>query len=201
MEGACGACGTSAARVVRAACGSTLDCLMMEHQQQEENPLSPPKDKPDGQDLVLVAQRPRLKQREHEAREGQGAEGEEDGARRSVESDCLRQDNSQTRVDSTMPLSTSTPVPRMEMPLKKNRSPGCLRTQYLSNLGIWADNQAKQLTSSPRTEARYRRNVGYALLFLSSGCVVFWCFLGLGVFTLLYQSERNRKDRYIFILI
>ena len=189
-------CGTSVARVVRAARGSTLN-LMMHQKQQDEDPLSLPEDKLDEKHLVLVAKSTRLKQREHEAREG--ASEEEEDSRRSVEDDCLPQDNGRTRVDS-VPLSTSTPFPRAEMHTKKIRSPDHFRTQYLSNLGIWADNQAKQLTSAPRTEARYRRNVGYACL--RSSCFLF--LLGLRRHHSAVQLNRNvlrSNDYYIFILI
>lgn len=133
--------------------------------QQEVDPLSLPQDNDVGH-LVRVAQSSRLKQHEHDARERGGGREEEEDGRGSMEGDSLVQDT-RTRDDATavLPLSSLPPVPRAEMHLKKVRSPDHFRTQYLSNLGIWADNQAKKLTSAPRTEARYRRNVGYALLF------------------------------------
>lgn len=56
----------------------------------------------------------------------------------------------------------ATPViPRVRVDIgKRVRSPDFFRTQYLSNLGIWAGNRANQLTSAPQTEARYRANDG-----------------------------------------
>lgn len=66
-------------------------------------------------------------------------------------------------VDVTAVDRVASPSARVEPHLKKIRSPDHFRTQYLSNLGIWATDQAKQLTSARRTEARYRRNVGCVL--------------------------------------
>ncbi|CBN78142.1 hypothetical protein Esi_0100_0046 [Ectocarpus siliculosus] len=45
------------------------------------------------------------------------------------------------------------------MHLNKVRSPHYHRTQYLSNLGIWAKKEAKHLNSSRQTEARYKSNL------------------------------------------
>lgn len=149
-------------------------------QQEEVDPLSLPKDKVDGH-LLRVAQNTRLKQTElgaPERRRGEGAGG-------SSEGDSLVQDKL-PGIDATAVLSLSAlrPVPGAEMHLKKVRSPDHFRTQYLSNLGIWTDNQAKQLTSAPRTEARYRRNVGCAILSSLLPC----CMICLEIIWLVFRG-------------
>lgn len=65
-----------------------------------------------------------------------------------------------TRADLKTLTAVSTPIPRGAMHLNKIRSPDYFRTQYLSNLGIWATKQAGHLNSAPRTEARYKSNLG-----------------------------------------
>lgn len=66
-----------------------------------------------------------------------------------------------------IPRGVTTSIPRVDIQLKRVRSPDYFRTQYISNLGIWANNQAKQLTSAPRTEVRYKINSvhGYVMFF------------------------------------
>ncbi|CAM9260983.1 unnamed protein product, partial [Ectocarpus sp. 13 AM-2016] len=63
-----------------------------------------------------------------------------------------------TRADLNKLTAVNTPIPRGAMHLNKVRSPHYHRTQYLSNLGIWAKKEAKHLNSSRPTEARYKSN-------------------------------------------
>ncbi|CAM9828579.1 unnamed protein product [Ectocarpus sp. 6 AP-2014] len=64
-----------------------------------------------------------------------------------------------TRADLNKLTAVNTPIPRGAMHLNKVRSPHYHRTQYLSNLGIWAKKEAKHLNSSRQTEARYKSNL------------------------------------------
>lgn len=43
----------------------------------------------------------------------------------------------------------ATPIPRVDMHLRRVRSPDYFRTQYLSNLGIWTNDHANQMPDGP----------------------------------------------------
>lgn len=64
-----------------------------------------------------------------------------------------------SRADLNTLTAVNTPIPRIRT-TGAIRPPDYFRTQYLSNLGIWATKQAKHLNSAPRTEARYKSNLG-----------------------------------------
>lgn len=64
-----------------------------------------------------------------------------------------------SRADLNTLKAVNTPIPRIRT-TGAIRPPDYFRTQYLSNLGIWATKQAKHLNSAPRTEARYKSNLG-----------------------------------------
>eukprot|EP00903_Cladosiphon_okamuranus_P005503 g5484.t1 len=64
-----------------------------------------------------------------------------------------------SRADLNPLKAVNTPIPRVRT-MGAIRPPDYFRTQYLSNLGIWATKQAEHLNSAPRTEARYKSNIG-----------------------------------------
>ncbi|CAM9160175.1 unnamed protein product [Scytosiphon promiscuus] len=67
---------------------------------------------------------------------------------------CLQGDS--TRTDLKALMAVNTPIPR-----GTTAANNYFRTQYLNKLGIWASKQAKHhLNSAPRTEARYKSNIG-----------------------------------------
>lgn len=55
--------------------------------------------------------------------------------------------NSPTHLTAVLDL-VATPIPRVDMHLRRVRSPDYFRTQYLSNLGIWAHDRASQRISA-----------------------------------------------------
>ena len=84
----------------------------------------------------------------------EGLAGEGGGGGEDVQ---LQGDSS--RADLNTLKAVNTPIPRIRT-TGAIRPPDYFRTQYLSNLGIWATKQAKHLNSAPRTEARYKSNLG-----------------------------------------
>ena len=102
-----------------------------------------------------------------ELQQGEGGEKEGGGGGGGAEGD---REDVHDKVGSTKPNSTSIISTRSTFPagaetipslepsrrLDRIRRPDVFRTHYLSHLGIWANNQARQLTSFPVTEARYK---------------------------------------------
>lgn len=89
---------------------------------------------------------------DEEGDEGVGEEGGGGGEDVQLQGDS-------SRADLKTLTAVNIPIPRIRT-TGAIRPPDYFRTQYLSNLGIWATKQAKHLNSAPRTEARYKSNVG-----------------------------------------
>lgn len=92
--------------------------------------------------------------------------------------------------DAGEPLDKMMPIPRVDAHLRRIQNPRHFRTLYINKLGIWARNEARQLTSSPRKEVARYKSSGYVfdssrhticvgLLFFfqrtSSSCFLFFC--------------------------
>lgn len=59
------------------------------------------------------------------------------------------------------PLDKMMPIPRVDAHLRRIQNPRHFRTLYINKLGIWARNEARQLTSSPRKEVARYKTSGY----------------------------------------
>lgn len=66
----------------------------------------------------------------------------------------------------------ATPIPRINMHLRRVRSPDYFRTQYLSNLGIWANDRARRQMSAEPVETGVQPYTA-----AGKGCVVLLTFL------------------------
>lgn len=96
------------------------------------------------------------------------------------------------------PLDNMTPIPRVDAHLRSIQNPRHFRTLYINKLGIWARNEARQLTSSTRKEvARYktsgyvcgyfRRTLCFGLLFCLQRTSASCC--------LVFQRPKQKYDR------
>lgn len=72
-----------------------------------------------------------------------GGGGEDEGSEDNDDDDHRLEGDSKARHVTVLDKVT-TPIPRVDMHLKRVRSPDYFRTQYLSNLGIWANSHARQ---------------------------------------------------------